>query len=55
MFTLDWFDDPEQRRRTGSILKKGEARNAFARIIFFNCLGELRDCTFGNSGTAPWG
>ena len=31
LFMLDWFDDPEQRRRTGSILNKGEARNALAR------------------------
>src|SRR3546814_952523 len=45
---LDWFDDPDQRRRTGSILNKGEARNALARAIFFNRLGELRDRTFEN-------
>lgn len=48
LFMLDWFDDPEQRRRTGSILNKGEARNALARAIFFNCLGEQRDRTFKN-------
>jgi hypothetical protein len=48
LFMLDWFDDPEQRRRTGSILNKGEARNAQARAIFFNRLGELRDRTFEN-------
>ena len=48
LFMLDWFDDPEQRRRTGSILNKGEARNALARAIFFNRLGELRDRTFEN-------
>lgn len=35
LFMLDWFDDPEQRRRTGSILNKGEARNALARATFF--------------------
>src|SRR3546814_18698212 len=45
---LDWFDDPDQRRRTGSILNKGEVRNALARAIFFNRLGELRDRTFEN-------
>lgn len=45
---LAWLDDPEQRRRTGSILNKGEARNALARAIFFNRLGELRDRTFEN-------
>lgn len=48
LFMLDWLDDPEQRRRTGSILNKGEARNALARAIFFNRLGELRDRTFEN-------
>lgn len=48
LFMLDWFDDPEQRRRTGSILNKGEARNGLARAIFFNRLGELRDRTFEN-------
>lgn len=48
LFMLDWFDDPEQRHRTGSILNKGEARNALARAIFFNRLGELRDRTFEN-------
>lgn len=47
LFMLDWFDDPEQRRRTGNILNKGEARNALARAIF-NRLGELRDRTFEN-------
>ena len=48
LFMLDWFDDPEQRRRTGNSLNKGEARNALARAIFFNRLGELRDRTFEN-------
>lgn len=48
LFMLDWFDDPEQRRRTGSILNKGEARNALARAIFVNRLGELRDRIFEN-------
>ncbi len=48
LFMLDWFDDPEQRRRTGSVLNKGEARNALARAVFFNRLGELRDRTFEN-------
>lgn len=48
LFMLDWFDDPEQRRRIGSILNKGEARNALARAIFFNHLCELRVRTFEN-------
>ena len=45
---LDSFDDPEQRRRTGPILNKDEARNALARAIFSSRLGELRDRTFEN-------
>lgn len=48
LFMLDWFDDPELRRRTGANLNKGEARNALARAVFFNRLGELRDRTFEN-------
>jgi len=45
---LDWFDDPEERRRTGTILNKGKAQNVLARAIFLNRLGELRDRTFEN-------
>ena len=48
LFMLDWFDDPELRRRTGASLNKGEARNALAQAVFFNRLGELRDRTFEN-------
>jgi hypothetical protein len=48
LFLLYWFDNPEQRRRTGSILNTGEARNALAHAIFFKRLGELRDRTFEN-------
>jgi hypothetical protein len=45
---LDWLDDPDLRRRTNANLNKGEARNALARAVFFNRLGELRDRTFEN-------
>ena len=48
LFMLDWMDDPELRRRTSANLNKGEARNALARAVFFNRLGELRDRTFEN-------
>jgi TnpA family transposase len=48
LFMLDWLDDPALRRRTGISLNKGEARNALARAVFFNLLGELRDRTFEN-------
>ncbi len=35
-------------RRTQAGLNKGEARNALARALFFNQLGELRDRRFEN-------
>lgn len=34
------------RRRVHAGLNKGEARNALARAIFFNRLGEIRDRSF---------
>lgn len=48
LFMLHWLDDIELRRRTNANLNKGEARNALARAVFFNRLGELRDRTFEN-------
>ncbi|MGF6227604.1 TnpA family transposase [Inquilinus ginsengisoli] len=48
MFTLDWLRDPALRRRANAGLNKGEARNALARAIFFNRLGEMRDRSFEN-------
>lgn len=48
IFTLDWLRDPALRRRTNAGLNKGEARNALARAIFFNRLGEMRDRSFEN-------
>jgi TnpA family transposase len=48
LFMLDWLDDADLRRRTNANLNKGEARNALARAVFFNRLGELRDRTFEN-------
>ncbi len=47
-FTLDWLRDPALRRRASAGLNKGEARNALARAVFFNRLGELRDRRFEN-------
>jgi Tn3 transposase DDE domain len=40
--------DVELRRRIHIGLNKGEARNALARGVFFNRLGELRDRTLEN-------
>lgn len=48
LFTLDWLQDVNLRRRVHSGLNKGEAKNALARAIFFNRLGELRDRSFEN-------
>ena len=48
LFTLDWLSDPALRRRANAGLNKGEVRNALARVIFFNRLGEMRDRSFEN-------
>jgi TnpA family transposase len=45
---LEWLLNPELRRRVQIGLNKGEAKNALARAVFFNRLGELRDRTFEN-------
>ncbi|MEH6825511.1 MAG: Tn3 family transposase [Motiliproteus sp.] len=47
-FTLDWMQNTELRRRVQVGLNKGEAKNALARAVFFNRLGELRDRSFEN-------
>jgi TnpA family transposase len=46
LFTLDWLQDLQLRRRTHAGLNKGEARNALARSVFFYRLGEIRDRSF---------
>jgi TnpA family transposase len=43
LFGLDRYQDVELRRRVNAGLNKGEARNALARAVFFNRLGELGD------------
>ena len=48
LFTLDWMQNVELRRRVQIGLNKGEAKNALARAVFFNRLGELRDRSFEN-------
>jgi hypothetical protein len=45
---LQWLQDPALRRRVHVGLNKGEARNALARAVFFNRLGELRDRRYEN-------
>jgi TnpA family transposase len=46
LFILDWLQSVELRRRVHAGLNKGEARNALARAVFFNRLGEVRDRGF---------
>ncbi len=48
LFTLDWMQNVNLRRRVQIGLNKGEAKNALARAVFFNRLGELRDRSFEN-------
>jgi len=48
LFILDWLQSVELRRRVHAGLNKGEARNALARAVFFNRLGEIRDRSFEN-------
>ena len=48
IFMLDWLRAIDLRRRAQAGLNKGEARNALARALFFNQLGELRDRRFEN-------
>ena len=38
--------DTALRRRVTAGLNKGEARNALARAVFFNRLGEMRDSSY---------
>src|SRR3546814_11784755 len=44
----DWLQDINLRMRTQAGPNKGETRNALARALFFNQLGELRDRRFEN-------
>lgn len=46
LFILDWMQDKTLRARVQAGLNKGESRNALARAVFFNRLGEVRDRSF---------
>lgn len=46
LFELAWYQDLDLRKRVNAGLNKGEARNALARAVFFNRLGELRDRSY---------
>jgi len=43
LFTLEWFQSLELRRRVQVGLNKGEARNALARAVFFYRHGRVQD------------
>jgi len=46
LFLLDWFQDPDLRRKVTAGLNKGKARKILACAVFFNRLGEIRDRSF---------
>ena len=46
LFIMDWLQSVELRRRVNAGLNKGEARNALARAVLFNRLGEIRARSF---------
>ena len=46
LFVLKYLQDVQLRRRIHAGLNKGEARNALARAVFFNRMGEIRDRNF---------
>lgn len=46
LFLLQYISSPELRQCIHVGLNKGEAKNALARAVFFNRLGELRDRTY---------
>ncbi len=48
LFMLDWIQNIDLRRRVQIGLNKGEAKNALARAVFLNRLGEIRDRRFDN-------
>ena len=48
MFTMDWLESPELRRRCQAGLNKGEARHFLAHAIYVHRQGEIRDRTFEN-------
>ena len=46
LFMLQWLQDFDLRRRVQVGLNKGEARNALAKAVFFNRLGEVRERSY---------
>src|SRR5439155_3660134 len=46
LFTLDWLQSSELRRRVTVGLNKGEAKNALSRAVCFHRRGMVQDRTF---------
>lgn len=46
LFILEWLQSTDLRRRVHVGLNKGESKNALARAVYFNRLGEIRDRSF---------
>ena len=46
LFTLDWLQSPELRRRVTVGLNKGEAKNALSRAVCFHRQGVIHDRTY---------
>ena len=48
LFTMDWLESPELRRRCQAGLNKGEARHFLAHAILLHRQGRITDRTFEN-------
>ena len=48
LFTMDWLESPELRRRCQAGLNKGEARHFLANAILLHRQGRITDRTFEN-------
>jgi TnpA family transposase len=48
LFTLDWLESPELRRRCQAGLNKSEARHALAQTVFVHKQGRIADRTLQN-------
>ena len=46
LFSLEWFQDPQLRRRTQIGLNKGEAANTLKRSVLLHRKGKIHDSSF---------
>jgi TnpA family transposase len=52
LFTLEWLESTELRRRVQAGLNKGEAKNALARAVFFNLTAWVKCVTAASKTNA---